>query len=107
MEEWIASLEEVLPDLGIEASREQIQKLAKCCKDIGGSISDSSFEVYRATPPAIDHERLSKYHERRVRELQAENEILRGSAARRLGVPIEDVYVEGDEVRYDILRRYT
>ena len=100
MQEWIACLEECLPDFGINLSADQIEKLAKIMQDNAACISDMSFEMHggRCLLETNDYKALYENTKNQLALLKRENNIFRHSVAKRRNVDIHDVRIEDDTV---------
>ena len=100
MQEWIACLEECLPDFGINLSADQIEKLAKIMRDNAAFISDMCFEMRggHCILDANDYQALYENTKNQLALLERENYIFRESVAKRRNVDLNDVRIENNTV---------
>jgi hypothetical protein len=106
MEDWIICLEECLPDFGINLGHDKIEELAKIMQENAACISDMLFEMRggRSVEAKTDYKTLYEQAKREAAKERHENDVFRGSVARRHNVDISDVRIEHDSVivHYDL-----
>ena len=102
MQEWIVCLEECLPEFGVNLDAQKIQKLAEILKENAQCIQGIGFEKYggRSSKTEPDYKSLYEKLKKENERLQYENDIYRGSVAKRRKVDVTNVRIENDSVIY-------
>lgn len=107
MEYWFEALNSSLCEIGREDALTEDQKKAVALDLL---VSHDNYSMAFAAPDfrAAKTEKSTEVRrlEGRVAELEARDLIFRQAVATRRRVPIEDVYIENGNVKYDITHQY-
>ena len=97
-EYWVACLEEILPDFGIELSDEKIKEFAEAVKNSADYLSEMSYYSTGGKKEVIDYESKYKKLYDEYQDLKYKHDCYRKSVARRHNCDVKDIYIDSDKV---------
>lgn len=100
MDYWEECVSEALEDAGISASKEQIDTITAWVEGAHDNYGMATGRDAIPNPMEDEVRRLSRAHAEEIDDLKSQIDKYRSSVARRRGVRVEDVYLDGDTVVY-------
>ena len=97
-EYWVACLEEILSEFGIELSNEKIKEFAEAVKHSADCLSDMSYYSNGGKKESIDYENKYKELHNEYQDLKSKHDSYRKSVARRYNCDVKDIYIDNDSV---------